>query len=133
MLSEFALDNPQLFRGKRVLELGAGIGLTSVMLATFTGLAAITATDFDVRALENIHHNFINSKLERERKHGWMEAAVFNCRVARSDFALLRAWLMSCVALRYVALCCVASRWPLAPGLRVHQARRFESRCLHLL
>lgn len=63
LLSEFAMDNPHLFRGKRVLELGAGIGLTSVMAATFAQPSAVIATDFDVRALENIHHNFIRNGL----------------------------------------------------------------------
>lgn len=58
LMAEFALDNPDLFRGKRVLELGAGIGLTSVFVARGTQPAAMIATDFDVRALKNIQHNF---------------------------------------------------------------------------
>lgn len=58
LLCEFALDHPELFRGKRILELGAGIGLTSVVCARYTRPKAIIATDFDTRALQNIHHNF---------------------------------------------------------------------------
>lgn len=66
LLCEFALDFPEFFRNKRVLELGAGIGLTSTILATFTRPAAIVATDFDVRALQNIHHNFECSQLDTD-------------------------------------------------------------------
>lgn len=58
LLCEFALDHPRLFAGKRVLELGAGIGLTSVFVAKHTRPSAVIATDFDVRALRNIDHNF---------------------------------------------------------------------------
>lgn len=62
LMCEFALDYPEIFAGKRVLELGAGIGLTSTILARHTRPAAIVATDFDVRALENIHNNFTSSQ-----------------------------------------------------------------------
>lgn len=60
LLAEWALEarHAPLLRGKRVLELGAGIGLTSVFLARATRPAAVIATDFDVRALRNIQHNF---------------------------------------------------------------------------
>ena len=64
-LIEFALDNPQLFHNKRVLELGAGIGFSSIVLAKYCRPSALIVTDFDPRVVQNIHNNFKISQTKK--------------------------------------------------------------------
>lgn len=50
-LARYILDNPALFTGRRVLDLGAGSGLTAIA-AMKAGAAHVLAADIDVIALE---------------------------------------------------------------------------------
>jgi len=50
-LARYILDNPALFTGKRVLDLGAGSGLTAIA-AMKAGAAHVLAADIDELALE---------------------------------------------------------------------------------
>ena len=60
LLSEYLAKNPELVRGKHVLELGAGHALVSVVCARF-GARKVTATDYNERVLKlarvNVDHN----------------------------------------------------------------------------
>lgn len=57
-LAEFILKSDE-FCGKKVLELGCGLGLTSVALG-FKG-AIVTATDYEVMALQYARRNYIRN------------------------------------------------------------------------
>lgn len=66
-LSEFLMDHPQLVKGKKVLEIGCGVGLPS-MVASFLG-GEVLATDFhpDVEEffLRNCRHSVVRCSYER--------------------------------------------------------------------
>eukprot|EP00128_Syssomonas_multiformis_P005562 Colp12_sorted_trinity150504_noHs@28487 len=59
-LTRFVLDNPTLFHKKRIFELGAGCGATSIA-AIMSGCSHVLANDIDPYALEcmrlNMEHN----------------------------------------------------------------------------
>ena len=57
LLCEWVLQHPDLFRGRRVLELGCGIGLTSVLLHR-AGASTLVCTDGDEQVVLNLHANF---------------------------------------------------------------------------
>ncbi|CAB1101104.1 unnamed protein product [Ectocarpus sp. CCAP 1310/34] len=56
-MGEFCLAHSGLLRGKRVLELGAGIGMTGMAVAASCGAAEVVLTDYAPRVLANLHHN----------------------------------------------------------------------------
>ena len=61
LLADYILSNPDLFKDKVVLELGAGVGLTSIV-ASFLAKKVI-CTDIDVKGLlKLIHRNFMRNK-----------------------------------------------------------------------
>jgi predicted nicotinamide N-methyase len=55
-LARFVLDNPALFAGRRVLDLGAGSGLTAIA-AAMSGARHVVANDIDALALEAVALN----------------------------------------------------------------------------
>jgi predicted nicotinamide N-methyase len=55
-LARYMLDNPKLLAGKRVLDLGAGSGLTAIA-AMKAGAASVLACDIDRMALAAVHLN----------------------------------------------------------------------------
>jgi hypothetical protein len=56
-LAELALSWPRLFSGRRVLELGTGVGLGAVCMLRHCAPARLTLTDGDATALANLEHN----------------------------------------------------------------------------
>ncbi len=58
VLAEFILESDE-FKNKKVLELGCGLGLTSVALG-FKG-AFVTATDYEMTALQYARRNYIKN------------------------------------------------------------------------
>ncbi|CAD7695028.1 unnamed protein product [Ostreobium quekettii] len=56
LLGEFILNNPVLFSGRSILELGSGTGLVAVCLARVGARLAIL-TDGQQKAVENCRHN----------------------------------------------------------------------------
>lgn len=56
ILSGFLLENPHYVKDQNVLELGAGVGLASIV-AHHLGADSVLSTDGDVRVLENLRHN----------------------------------------------------------------------------
>jgi predicted nicotinamide N-methyase len=89
LMAEFIIQNPHLFEGKNCIELGGGIGLTSVILNQ-SKPNKIICTDFEPKVIENIEFNFkLNGLLEENSKNGvgridWCnfeakELVEFNC------------------------------------------------------
>lgn len=78
LFTEFHLAVPEAFREKRVLELGAGLGLCGIALAAACG-ARVVLTDGDARVLANLRHNAsINGLPERDvRLLDWDETDKF--------------------------------------------------------
>jgi predicted nicotinamide N-methyase len=56
-LAELALSWPRLFAGRRVLELGAGVGLSAMCMLRHCAPARLTLTDGDATTLANLEHN----------------------------------------------------------------------------
>jgi predicted nicotinamide N-methyase len=57
-LARYLFDNPQMVKGKRVIELGAGAGLPS-LVAWKLGAEWVTCTDYpDFELIENLEENF---------------------------------------------------------------------------
>ncbi|XP_043791426.1 methyltransferase-like protein 22 [Apis laboriosa] len=61
LLADYILSNPSLFKDKIVLELGAGVGLTSIVTSFLA--EEVICTDIDVKGiLKLIYRNFIRNK-----------------------------------------------------------------------
>jgi hypothetical protein len=59
-LSSYLLSSPELIasvKGKKVIELGAGTGLLSILCASHLGAAHVTATDGDEGVVQALHEN----------------------------------------------------------------------------
>jgi predicted nicotinamide N-methyase len=56
-LAEFLLQDPCLVKGKRVVELGAGVGLTGLVAAGCCGALSVRLTDYTDASLDNLRHN----------------------------------------------------------------------------
>ena len=62
-LSEYILINRPFFAGKSIIELGCGIGLTTMALIK-TSPQQLIATDYEEQALENTRKNFSLNKIK---------------------------------------------------------------------
>lgn len=60
-LSEWAIANTEIFRNKRVLELGAGTGLSSLVIGKCCSPKSIHITDGNERVIENLRENVSNN------------------------------------------------------------------------
>ena len=56
-LTEYLMEHPELVRGKHVVELGAGVGLTGLVIAGLCGTASVHMTDYTDATLANMEHN----------------------------------------------------------------------------
>ena len=79
-LAEFLLQQPQHVQEKRVLEVGAGVGLTGLVAYLCCGAASVCLTDFSSKTLCNLHHNldtnfgeYIQSVPVTVRRLDWRE------------------------------------------------------------
>lgn len=70
VLSEMALSDKSLFRGKFCTELGAGTGLASLVIGKFCDPKSIKVTDGNHKVIEILHENFGNNfdRTEHEGK-----------------------------------------------------------------
>jgi nicotinamide N-methyltransferase len=69
VLSTFLLRNPAVFRGKRILELGAGAGLP-VLVAGVSGAERVVITDYpDEQLVDNIRWNVGCNVQQGEQPH----------------------------------------------------------------
>ena len=67
-LAEYFIENPDLVRGKRVIELGAGVGLTGLTIAGCCGAREVHMTDYTDACRVNLAYNISINK-------GWLEAS----------------------------------------------------------
>ena len=74
VLSGYLIDNSNLVKDKRVLELGAGMGLCGIV-AHYLGSAHVCATDGDVKVMENLRYNM---KLNGLKGHSTPDCAVLD-------------------------------------------------------
>jgi len=66
-LAEYLLQNPQHVAGKQCCELGAGVGLTGLVVAAFCRPARLHMTDYTEACLSNLRHNIhINNEWLRK-------------------------------------------------------------------
>jgi hypothetical protein len=62
-LAEFFLKHPDILSGKHVLELGAGVGLTGLVITAFCQPVSVFLTDYTEACRLNLEHNLeINRK-----------------------------------------------------------------------
>jgi predicted nicotinamide N-methyase len=71
-MCDFLKRNPELVKGKRVLELGSGTGLTGLYAAKL-GASHVTLTDFIDFNIENIKRNIKENGLERVSEPRWFK------------------------------------------------------------
>lgn len=57
VLSRYVVNNSQLFKNKRVLELGAGVGIAGMAAKKWTECSSIEMTDYEPQVLESIKRN----------------------------------------------------------------------------
>jgi predicted nicotinamide N-methyase len=70
-LAEYLLYDPCLVKGKRVVELGAGVGLTGLVAAGCCGASSVHLTDYTDASLDNLRHNIsINREWLHEQHKG---------------------------------------------------------------
>lgn len=77
-LAEYFMDQPHLVSGKRVVELGAGLGFTGLILSGLCDADHVQITDYTPACLENLRHNLCINKewLEDQRDSGSLETLV---------------------------------------------------------
>jgi Lysine methyltransferase len=57
VLAEYFLKYPKHISGKAILEIGAGVGLTGLVAASYCGARKVVMTDYSSDCLLNLHHN----------------------------------------------------------------------------
>ena len=57
MLTELALYRPEIFENKRILKLGAGVGITRIAVAKWMTVEKLVMTDYLGSVLDNLSHN----------------------------------------------------------------------------
>ena len=100
-LGRYVLDHPELVRGRRVLDFGAGCGVTSIAAAQ-AGAALVTAAEIDPLALVAIE---VNARLNHMAVEGLLEDV---SQTGRRDWEVLLAadvcyWLSNTKWLRGLA------------------------------
>ena len=63
-LAEFFYFNKELLHDKNCLEMGAGIGITSLVISKFLMPSKLIVTDYNQNILDNMNHNFEISKIQ---------------------------------------------------------------------
>ncbi|PRP81640.1 hypothetical protein PROFUN_01147 [Planoprotostelium fungivorum] len=59
LLAEYALDHKEQFRGKRILELGSGLGITCAVICRHLHPLQYIASDYTHTIIRNLHRNLI--------------------------------------------------------------------------
>jgi len=74
-LAEYALANPSLFKEKRILELGSGIGLTGLTIAAQCSPEEILMTDHNDEVIANLRYNVRINEEEGHVDHDLIKVA----------------------------------------------------------
>lgn len=65
VLSRYVLKNVDMFKGKEVIELMAGTGITSITLKKYSQVAKLAATDRNPQITENIRKNCLKNEITK--------------------------------------------------------------------
>jgi predicted nicotinamide N-methyase len=93
-LAEYFVKHPDLVSSKHVIELGAGVGLTGLVLAAICNPASIYLTDYTDVSRRNLQHNLdLNRELLRRQyqfdpsliSQGYLEWNDFSLKLLQSD------------------------------------------------
>jgi predicted nicotinamide N-methyase len=91
LLAEYFLQNPELVKGRRVIELGAGVGLTGLVIAGHCGAEDVFLTDYTEACRVNMAHNIaVNEKWLNNSgvvSQGYLEWSSFAAGSHHSDVA----------------------------------------------
>jgi Lysine methyltransferase len=83
-LAEFFVDHPLMLRGKDIIELGAGVGLTGLAIAACCNPSSITMTDCTDICRTNLEHNLeINRRWLS--KHGFSSDCINQVGLSKSQ------------------------------------------------
>jgi len=66
VLSRFINKNPELFEGKKVIELGSGCGLVGISCLMFTNCSNLTFSDYQDSVIENLLTNMKENKVNHQ-------------------------------------------------------------------
>lgn len=69
IFSRFAAKNSALFRDKRILELGAGGGISGIALLKYTNISHVLFTDYKDTLFSLIKKNLEENALKKSHKH----------------------------------------------------------------
>ena len=84
-LAEYFLVNKRLSSGKNFIELGAGVGLTGLVVAGCCGATSVHMTDYTDACLLNMEHT-IETNEEWLKKSGHSTSSVTQvCRITPSS------------------------------------------------
>ena len=75
-MAELLLERPELVRGKRVVDLGAGCGVAG-LAAALAGATEVLCTDGDAETVENLEHNIAANGFSgrvKARRLRWQDA-----------------------------------------------------------
>lgn len=73
-LAEYLIERPELVRGKTVCELGAGVGLTGIVISGLCQTKSVHLTDYTEASLVNMEHNVkVNTKWVKNARHEMMD------------------------------------------------------------
>ena len=147
ILCDYLIAHPDRIRGKRVLELGAGVGLCGIVCAKLLGAAAVQLTDGDHVVLRNLRRNATSNGLdtnaacrqliwgdskaaEFEKIHGQFDAilatdCVYVTKSVRPLFETVQRLLAPGGAFLFVNSC--ASTCPLEEALRIGEGLGLSS------
>ena len=78
-LSEYLLANPGLTRNRKIVELGAGTGVSGLMIAGLGSPSLVICTDFTTASLTNMRHNV---DINRE----WLQRTAGHADVVKSGY-----------------------------------------------
>lgn len=92
-ISEWAIQNKNLFENKNILELGAGTGLSSLIISKCCLPKSIHITDGNDKVIENLRenvgNNFKMSKDGRSYQHDNRTIISMNLIICSSNFSLI--------------------------------------------
>ena len=80
VLSRFIIFNKSLFEGKKVLELGTGVGIGGIAVLKYTKAKEVTLSDYRDDILRNVEKNIIKNAVKHKHvKNNYYEIKSDNC------------------------------------------------------